>query len=384
MLDVKTLFVAMFAAFFIFGLTLALSRRRFTDQPELGVWAWGAWAMVLAFAVLSVRLVLPEWISIVGGNTLMFIGIYLQSAALHRFVTGLPAPRWQMAPVIVGAILIVAMQSRPTSQRTALVSAVLALQGTPMLWIVLTKGRHAEASLRMVAIAIGIGVASLVARAAHAIAVPQAYDDFWQASLGNGVTYLAAYLFPLGAGIGFVMANLERAAAQLREQATYDALTGCVRRGVFSAIFEKAFQHARREREPLSLLIVDLDNFKSVNDTHGHQAGDVALAAVCRCIRERLRRADVFARMGGEEFAVLLPNTASGGAVHLGEEMRATVEALGIELSSGVRLNVSVSVGVATVETGTRDESELYRRADAALYDAKHAGRNRVLVATPG
>ncbi|MDB6001717.1 MAG: hypothetical protein JWP52_3416 [Rhizobacter sp.] len=379
MLDVKTLFVAMFAAFLIFGLTLAVSRRSFEDQPELAVWAWGAWAMVLAFVALSLRLVLPEWISIVGGNTLMFLGIYLQSDALHRFVTGLRAPRWQAVLAITGAVAITAMQGHPTSQRTALVSSVLALQGVPMLWVVLSKAWHAESSLRTVAIAIGIGLASLVARAIFAMVSPSEYDNFWQPSLGNGITYLAGYLFPLGAGIGFVMANLERSASRLREQATYDALTGCVRRGVFTTILAQTCKRAQREGEPLSLLVLDIDNFKTVNDTHGHQAGDHVLAAVAQSVRARLRHSDVFARMGGEEFAVILPNTDAAGAARVAESVRATIEALGVGVTGGKVLNVTVSGGIASLTADdARDGSGMYQRADAALYTAKHGGRNQI------
>lgn len=141
LLDVRTLFVALFAAFLLFGITLAVSRRSMPGCPELGTWTWGAWAMVLAFVVLSLRVVAPEWISIVGGNTLMFVGIHLQSQALHRFVTGQAAPRWQLALVVAGAVLITAMAGQPVSQRTALVSVVLALQGAPMLWVVMARGR---------------------------------------------------------------------------------------------------------------------------------------------------------------------------------------------------------------------------------------------------
>jgi diguanylate cyclase (GGDEF)-like protein len=382
LLDVRTLFAAMFAAFLVFGLTLAVSRRSLADCVELGTWTWGAWAMVLAFVLLSLRVVAPEWISIVGGNTLMFVGVHLQSQALHRFVIGDAAPRWQTALVVAGAVLITAMAGQPLSQRTALVSAVLALQGVSMFWVVASRGWHAEPSLRTVAMAVGIGIVSLAARAVHATLDPAQYDDFWQPSLGNGLTYLAGYLFPLCAGFGFIVANLERTSARLRDQATYDGLTGCLRRGAFDPLLANACEHALREGEPLSLVMIDLDHFKIVNDTHGHPAGDQVLKEVARALRARLRRSDVLARMGGEEFALLLPSTTTAGALHIAEQVRDTIARLVVQIDEGPALRVTVSGGVTSLWTDEpRDGRQMVRRADAALYASKHAGRNRMSVA---
>jgi diguanylate cyclase (GGDEF)-like protein len=382
LLDVQTLFVAMFAAFLMFAVTLAGSRRALPDCPELALWSWGTWAMVLAFILLSVRLVGPEWISIVGGNTMMFVGVHLNSRALHRFVTGRPAPAWQLALVVIGAAAISAMLNRPLSERTALVSAVIALQGVPMFMLVLTKARGAEPALRTVAVSVAIGIVSLAARATHALWAPGDYDSFWRASLGNGLTYLAAYLFPLGAGIGFILANLERTGRQLHQQATYDALTGCVQRGVFTPMLEKLAEHARRASEPLSLLLMDLDHFKSINDTHGHQAGDQVLVTFAKAVRARLRAADLLGRMGGEEFAVLLAGTDAPGAMRLADELRRAVEGLTIEAGNGTSMRITVSAGVAGGPVAHGESgAELYRRADAALYESKRSGRNRVTLA---
>lgn len=232
--------------------------------------------------------------------------------------------------------------------------------------------------------AVVIGMVSLVARAVHATLDPGQYDDFWQPSLGNGLTYLAGYLFPLCAGFGFLVANLERTSARLRDQATYDGLTGCLRRGTFDALLAKACEHALREDEPLSLVLIDLDHFKAVNDTHGHPAGDQVLKEVARALRARLRRSDVLARMGGEEFALLLPCTTAAGALHIAEEVRDTIARLSVQVDEGQPLRVTVSGGIASLLSDEpRDGLQMVRRADAALYASKHAGRNRMSVAAP-
>jgi diguanylate cyclase (GGDEF)-like protein len=382
-LDVQTLFVAMFAAFLLFGLTLTMSRRSLPDRPELAAWATGTWCMVAAFVLLALRLVGPEWVSVIGGNVLMFVAIHLNARALHRFVTGGPPPRRHLLTPLAGAVLITLLHGRPVAERTAVVSATLALQGLPMVWVAL-RGGAAEPSLRTVGIAVGLGVVALLARTAHALSSPADYASFWQASLGNGATYLAGYLFPLGAGIGFIVANLERTAGQLREQATYDGLTGCLRRSVFTALLEQACRRARRDGQPLALVLMDIDHFKAINDGHGHQAGDHVLQRFAQAVRERLRASDVLGRVGGEEFAVLLPATAADGARHVAEQLREAVQALAVEVGATRPLAVTVSAGVATLGPAD-DAAALFQSADGALYEAKRAGRNRVnaAVSTP-
>ncbi|UUX94726.1 GGDEF domain-containing protein [Aquabacterium sp. J223] len=376
-LDVQTLFVAMFAAFLLFGLTLTMSRRSLPDRPELAAWATGTWCMVGAFVLLALRLVGPEWVSVIGGNVLMFVAIHLNGRALHRFVTGGPPPRWQLLAPVAGAVLITLLHTRPVAERTAVVSVTLALQGLPMVWVALRGGRAAEPSLRTVGIAVALGVVALAARTVHALSSPADYATFWQTSLGNGATYLAGYLFPLGAGIGFIVANLERTAGQLREQATYDGLTGCLRRSVFTTLLEQACRRARRDGQPLALVLLDIDHFKAINDGHGHQAGDHVLQRFAQAVRERLRASDVLGRVGGEEFAVLLPATSADGARHVAEQLRQAVQALAVEVGASRPLAVTVSAGVALLGA-TDDAAALFQSADAALYEAKRAGRNRV------
>ena len=131
---------------------------------------------------------------------------------------------------------------------------------------------------------------------------------------------------------------------------------------------------ARRHERPLTIAIVDIDHFKSVNDTHGHAAGDRVLAAVAGSLREQLRAEDQLGRLGGEEFLVLLPDTDSAAAGHVAEKLRAEVAA------APTPVPVTVSIGVAGWDGETPED--LLHRADEALYAAKQAGRDRVLAAT--
>jgi diguanylate cyclase (GGDEF)-like protein len=162
----------------------------------------------------------------------------------------------------------------------------------------------------------------------------------------------------------------------LRQTALKDALTQCFNRTHLLEVLNAELRRARRTRNSLSLVMLDLDNFKGLNDRRGHLAGDAALASVGRQLRAILRQSDVCCRFGGDEFAILLPDTGLRGAAHVAENLRAEIERLAI--SGGADGNITASVGVATSPTGDGDSSALVQRADHALYEAKRGGRNRV------
>jgi diguanylate cyclase (GGDEF)-like protein len=140
---------------------------------------------------------------------------------------------------------------------------------------------------------------------------------------------------------------------------------------------QQEFARWKRHNEPASLIMLDADHFKKVNDTHGHEAGDQVLRQLADTARAQLRTEDVFARLGGEEFVVLAPDTSIQGAMELAERIRAEVEARHVPVKGG-RLAFTISLGVAqTLEQDTDLEATL-RRADLALYEAKENGRNQV------
>jgi diguanylate cyclase (GGDEF)-like protein len=185
---------------------------------------------------------------------------------------------------------------------------------------------------------------------------------------------------------GQAAVSIENAAlhAELRTQAVTDGLTGLANRRRFQEILEGEIARARRSGLPLSLAILDIDRFKQVNDTHGHQQGDRLLQAVAMTLQARTRRSDEPARYGGEEFAVVLPATDLDEAHEAAEALRRAVEDLEIPLPGGGRLAVTASLGVAELHPDADDKASLIASADAALYEAKRAGRNRTVRADRG
>jgi diguanylate cyclase (GGDEF)-like protein len=161
---------------------------------------------------------------------------------------------------------------------------------------------------------------------------------------------------------------------QLRRQATVDELTGLANHRRFQEVLARETLRTRRSGGPVALALLDIDDFKLVNDTYGHQQGDVVLAAVADVVRSACRATDEPARYGGEELAVILSDTDLDGAYTVAESMRQAIEAMEVPGSP----RVTVSIGVAVLPPyGTGDPAALIAAADAALYEAKHAGKNR-------
>jgi diguanylate cyclase (GGDEF)-like protein len=170
---------------------------------------------------------------------------------------------------------------------------------------------------------------------------------------------------------------------QMYESALRDGLTKAFNKKYFTDRLESELTFALRHGSPLVLVMFDIDHFKKVNDTHGHQAGDLVLSEISTLLTSALRAEDVFARYGGEEFAVICRGTDLTQASIVGERMRKAVEKHRF-VHEGTPIPVTISVGIASLpDPAIKDAADLISRADKALYQSKHGGRNRVTIHQP-
>ncbi|MFC3149522.1 diguanylate cyclase [Litoribrevibacter euphylliae] len=172
--------------------------------------------------------------------------------------------------------------------------------------------------------------------------------------------------------------ELEKKNRQLLELASTDHLTGLCNRRSFEKIANKELERAQRYQTPLSILALDLDYFKQINDTHGHPFGDEVLKAFTNVCLDCLRKTDLMARLGGEEFAVLLPETTEYLATNVGEKLRIAISEINLTTETGEVVTVTCSIGVTTATMQDDNIAMMLHRADEALYDAKKFGRNKV------
>lgn len=224
---------------------------------------------------------------------------------------------------------------------------------------------------RVAVVVLGIQIFFLLLRTVT-LAMDNAIQGVFDPSVMQ-VVHLMAYAFAgLLLTVNQVLMASERMRAEFEHVATHDQLTGALSRGAVIEACEQELERCQRHGRVLSLMMMDLDNFKTINDTHGHLVGDRVLIDFVKQVLGQLRRPDKLGRFGGEEFVLLLPETPMDEASRVAERIRENIQKNRGELSC------TVSIGVVTAVTGKESMDDLVARADGALYRAKKAGRNRV------
>jgi diguanylate cyclase (GGDEF)-like protein len=178
-------------------------------------------------------------------------------------------------------------------------------------------------------------------------------------------------------------ADIRFAVDKIKRVSDTDELTGLYNMRAFAAVLSRNFKQAMRYSHPLSVVMIDCDNLKQVNDTHGHESGNRLLQHVARGVRSELRGSDVLARYGGDEFVALLPETGGRGAREMGERIRRSIEMSRLDVH-GTDVRSTVSIGIASYPDDGGSLEMIMEKADKAMYLAKQGGRNRVVIASEG
>lgn len=233
-----------------------------------------------------------------------------------------------------------------------------------MVWVVIAAAMFLD--LRLILLHAGAAIAAY----AFALAQLEGFDELDPLRL----TMLAGTMLVLGLVTAGITGQFRRVLGQLEAAATTDPLTGVLNRRAFEEMFDVELERAARGQFGVGVVMVDLDGFKRFNDEHGHQAGDAALQRLSRALEEHTRAIDHVARVGGEEFAIVAPESSAAGTLALAERLRRAVE---IEFSGPYGL--TASCGVAAYPENGGNRTDLIGAADKALYEAKARGRNRAV-----
>ena len=385
-LDPRTLLLAYSAisALLSFALIAAgLSQQRFRGPAWWGI---GSLTNAVGTFLLALRDTVPDAISVLLANIVIFGAI-----AAMAYGTALYAGRrfaWELHAVLVGICMLglgYFLYVEPSlTVRIVIASFGLALQiGHVMClcrhaWRLTGHWSHLATVVVMV-----FGILILVARGTIALFGGNV-DSLLAPGLLTAGSFYALMVFYIASAIGFLSMVASRLGVELgaslrqREQeALSDALTDTLNRRGGQIEGDRLFAWSIRHDRKLAALLIDLDHFKDVNDTFGHAVGDAALVLLAQCLKAHLRPEDRLARIGGEEFLVLLPETGLDGALILAERLRQTIARTEVP-AVAAHVRMTASFGVAERAVGDRTMKEMLARADAALYRAKSSGRNRV------
>jgi diguanylate cyclase (GGDEF)-like protein len=375
-LDVPTMLLMTAAASLAMAGSLAAARPRRSEGT--GLWALALLLHAATYVLYTLRGTVPDWASIVLSNALLAGTFATVLGAVCQFRgQALPWAR-MLVPVVVTAALF-AVFIDDYRARIMVAGTLGPVQIGLVLWVLwrpqpLAQRRGAwlftvGAGLQFVLLAVRGVLAAM-----HAIAL----DGLMRSSPMQSFVFMAAFVVVILTSLGFILMTKDRADADNRYFAAHDELTGAVNRRALTQALDRDVARAVRAGESYALMMLDIDHFKAVNDTHGYHAGDRVLCHVAAVLRARLRAQDLVGRYGGEEFMLLLPNTTPDGAAALAETLREVMEQTPC-MHEGRAIAVTVSIGVC----GARLENAsgwdcLIQAADQALYRAKAAGRNRV------
>lgn len=379
-IHVPTLTLAMVGGFALMVLQIALSGWRSLPRRETLSWVGVCAALMASAALFALRRQLPEWLLVLASNAILGLGLLAMVWTVLQLLD--IAPRWR---VVVGAFVlyasVVALSlTLPQSKRIALTTAAAASFLLPLVVTVLRRGWGVGSALRSIGLALVALELVLCWRALDALMYPLDYQNLAGqlfAPLGQGLSMLLLMLAVLGVGFGYVLAAHERAHKELHRLATRDPLTGCRNRRRLDQIMNAELARLHRGGSVLSFMLIDLDDFKALNDQLGHGVGDAALRHVVKLLRLRLRATDKLARMGGEEFGVVLPSTDAAGALQVAAQLRLTLHDNPLPLPDGSVRKLTASVGIVTLPSGTHaNRHAVYEAADKAMYEAKRSGKD--------
>jgi diguanylate cyclase (GGDEF)-like protein len=379
-MDIKTLLLALAlgnlslcAALFFFE---AGARSGGQRTRVHATWAWAKQCQALAWLLLYLRGDLPDLLTIPIANSVLFAGFALDAAALWE-QAGRRVWRRYLVPALgaaIGVYVAAWLLQAPAGGRIAVASVAASLfflAGAAALG----RGWRNGSALRRYLVLLMLALTVVVLARGLLSLLPGWVNPVLVQAVGVG----ALYLMMLGNAFGYLLLAREQEQGELARLEVVDPLTDVPNRRGFYTALTPWIALARRPGMATALIITNLDQFKRVNDSYGHSAGDMVLKAMVDVCKKQLRDSDQIGRLGGAEFAILLPRTSLEDASLVAERIRHAVAALPVKAEKAI-INMTASLGVTTIRADDSTVS-LFKRADEALQAAKQAGRNRVMEA---
>ena len=380
-LDPHTMMVMIAALSLMLSGLLALAGLHTRFVRGVGHWAAASFciSISLGFSVMHLVPATAGW-WIVAGTALLAAGAGLQYVGIQAFMD--KTPDWRIPLLVVGVMtaqaiwfVLIDFNSNARAMANSAVLASISAICARMLLVPASQPLRTAAWLTGASFA-ALALVNLARVLMIAISPEHDYALYAQMPI-NRISFLVSSISQLCLGFGFVLMLNYRLADELQHLAAHDALTGAFNRRSLGDEAERLLARCSRVGEILTVMMIDVDHFKSINDRFGHAAGDEVLRRLAALVRETIRVGDYFARYGGEEFCILLPNTSEAQSGVLAERLRLRYSELDLHFGGNL-LQSTISIGVADSRHAGTNFSGLFAAADEALYRAKQDGRNRV------
>ncbi|HPN53899.1 MAG TPA: GGDEF domain-containing protein [Anaerolineaceae bacterium] len=390
-LDIRTLSFVNVIVAMVLGIAMIFIYTTRRTYSGFRLWLAASACHVLGFLLLSARDFISDFLTIIVANLLIYAYFQLLLVGIRRFWDVPPRKGEVLAEFLAMLVVLVyATYLAPNANlRIVLVSILLTLPIARTAFLLFTR---IQPDYRAINTALGILFSSfalmMAGRAVITFFTPS-ITNFFDPSPMQAVTFISTFAVTILWTISLFSLHTKRleleginTQKELRRMVVTDGLTGVYNNRYFYEMGHMMALHARRYNEPLSVIIFDIDFFKAINDTYGHQAGDRVLIQVAAVCRRVLRDADVLCRLGGDEFGILLPQTSLEGSQAVAERLRSAI-AMEDFLEPQIPLYITISMGVSITAPGEEDVEAAMKRADTALYEVKHGPRNQVKILPP-
>lgn len=383
-LDIRTLSLTLVLFCWLYGLGLFLTSMGQQRPTATRLWAIAIICEGCGFLLLGLRAYIPEIASVLIANLLLVIAMVLTQRGIESFRQS-PPIHWlfHALPLLLmlWGFYHFTFISPNVNARIELISLLLSLLAFSCVWSLRNRGEETLSLARALTGLVFAGFGGFMLLRTFWTLSESSIPDFMQAGALHAFAFLVYLLMISGKSFGFIWMQNQLITNALSALARTDGLTGVLNRRTLLEGLQQELDRTERYTHALTLVMLDIDHFKSINDRYGHVAGDHALVELAKHLRRSLRKQDLIGRFGGEEFVLVLPDTDSDKAFEVIERVRSELERLQIGPQNHP-FSITASFGIAEFGRHGNSADQLLQQADSAMYTAKAQGRNRTLLAS--